>query len=133
MRTLEFTDVLTIHECWSCGISYAMPRQFEKKRREDGGTFYCPNGHGAVFRKSTATIEKERREAAEQETQRLRDRLVAEANAREALRRRHAATKGQLTKVRKRADAGVCQHCNRSFANVARHVAHMHPESAVSS
>lgn len=105
-----------------------MPRQFEKKRRDDGGTFYCPNGHGAVFRKSTAQIERDKREAAEREAQRLRDRLVAEANEREALRRRHAATKGQLTKARKRADAGVCQHCKRSFANVARHVTHMHPE-----
>lgn len=42
----------------------------------------------------------------------------------------HSATRGQLTKARKRADAGVCQHCHRTFANVARHVAGHHPEHA---
>jgi len=38
-----------------------------------------------------------------------------------------SATKGQLTKARKRADRGVCQHCHRSFVDVARHVATKHP------
>lgn len=48
----------------------------------------------------------------------------------EAERRAHAATKGQLTKTRKRVAGGVCPCCNRSFVNLGRHMAGQHPDYA---
>jgi hypothetical protein len=38
------------------------------------------------------------------------------------------AGKAQVTKLKKRASAGVCPCCNRTFSNMARHMAHQHPE-----
>ena len=40
---------------------------------------------------------------------------------------RHAA-KGQISKLKKRASAGVCPCCNRSFQNLRRHMGNKHPE-----
>ena len=31
--------------CITCGIEFAPPEHYESARREDGRTFYCPNGH----------------------------------------------------------------------------------------
>ena len=54
-----------------------------------------------------------------------RDRVIRQ---RDAEQRAHSATKGQLTRARKRAANGVCPCCHRSFENVARHVAKQHPD-----
>jgi hypothetical protein len=45
-----------------------------------------------------------------------------------AARRREIAAKGQLTKHRKRSAAGTCPCCNRTFANMGRHMKTKHPE-----
>lgn len=38
------------------------------------------------------------------------------------------AQKGQNTRLKNRIAAGVCPCCNRSFQNVARHMAGQHPD-----
>ena len=55
-------DTLEHHQCGECGISFGMPASFLATLREDGKSFYCPNGHCRVFRPS--------------EAQRLRDELA---------------------------------------------------------
>ena len=37
---------------------------------------------------------------------------------------------GQLTKAKKRAEAGMCPHCKRTFQKVQRHIANKHTEAA---
>ncbi|WP_159103999.1 hypothetical protein [Rhodopseudomonas sp. B29] len=46
---------------------------------------------------------------------------------REAAERRAAAARGQVTKIKNRVGHGVCPCCNRTFANLARHMAGEHP------
>lgn len=89
--------------------------------------FFCPNGHGLAYGGNTL---KERLTRAEQarDSARAYARSVQDQN--DAERRSHAATKGQLTRVRKRIAAGVCPCCNRTFQNVARHMAGQHPDYA---
>jgi hypothetical protein len=50
--------------CGECGVTYSMPTVLYDARRQDGQTFYCPNGHGRVFRETAdqATIKGLRRE-----------------------------------------------------------------------
>jgi hypothetical protein len=57
----------------------------------------------------------------QQRHQATRDLLQAEE-------RSHVSTKGQLTKARNRAKAGLCPCCNRHFTNVERHVKSKHPD-----
>lgn len=38
--------------CASCGVEFCVPRDFDKKRRQDGKTFHCPNGHSLSYRET---------------------------------------------------------------------------------
>lgn len=99
------------------------------KRQADNGTFYCPHGHSQCFPAGETEAEKLRRER-DQLKQRIameQDwRSEAEARA-EAERRRAAAFKGQATRLRTRAKAGICPCCNRHFTALERHMATKHP------
>jgi len=44
MLSSEF-EVMTC----TCGITYALPKSFVQKKRDDHSTFYCPNGHRRHF------------------------------------------------------------------------------------
>jgi len=91
--------------------------------------FYCPSGHTNAYFGETAE-EKARKELAQAE-KRLTwysDRLDAERREREVAENSLRTTKGHLTRVKRRIEAGVCIHCNRTFQNVARHMETKHSE-----
>lgn len=127
--SITLSTTLTTIDCCACGITFAVPKVWEQQRRDDHAGFYCPNGHSLTFYgKTEAEKLRERLETAEaraevlrKEADRQRDRLARE-------QRSHAATKGQLTKTKKRVAAGVCPCCSRSFVQLARHMAGQHPE-----
>ena len=122
-RTISFTETLEVTVCW-CGMNSAMPAELLATARKDGTTsVYCPLGHGGTFGNSENSRLKKRLEAEERAAATRLAQLDQERAA-------HAATKGQLTKARKRAANGVCPCCNRSFVDVARHVKTKHPTFA---
>jgi DNA repair exonuclease SbcCD ATPase subunit len=105
-------------------MPHAITANLARQASENGHKVYCPLGHVWVV---TETVqqkldrERERREAAERRAQASRDLLAAEE-------RSHSATRGHLTRVKKRTAHGVCPCCNRTFQNVARHMESKHPE-----
>lgn len=120
--TLTDTVVFVTEECCNCGIPFAITQDLKDRRLKDHKSFYCPNGHSQHY--TGKTEEQKLREQLERANQRVASRdedLRVE-------RASHAATKGQLTKAKKRAAHGVCPCCKRTFANVARHVAGQHPD-----
>lgn len=125
---------LVAHWCNGCGMPYGLPSDFLKDRQRDGKSWTCPNGCVRLYRKTESEKENERltaeldaaRSLAERESRR-RNRAEAQARLSEYQRR---AAKGQLTKTKKRIAAGVCPCCNRTFQNVARHIAGQHPHYA---
>lgn len=133
-NTLINLDVqLVTEECCACYMVFAIPKTMQEKLIAEKTLFYCPRGHSQSYTGKTE-VQKQREHA---------ERLERTIAAREAdlrleqrrltnERRSHAATKGVLTKTRKRAEKGICPEpsCKRSFVNVARHVAHQHPELA---
>lgn len=122
--------------CSNCGILFAMEEGFQKERLADKRSFYCPNGHGMSYtgksevEKLRAQLDEERRQRqrAEQNVARWQDEY-AEADAR-AIHERNRANgyKGHATRITKRAKAGVCPCCNRTFQQLARHMATQHPK-----
>lgn len=114
---LVYTGVLVQRRCW-CGIHYAIPAELaqtaDHNRRQ---VLFCPLGHEGV-----SAVHQER------EVDRLRREVANQDEDLRVERASHSATRGQLTKARKRAAKGVCPCCNRSFVNVARHVAGQHPK-----
>lgn len=126
--TLTHSADLYVMDCGECGVIFAVPTSFNDRRRRDGRTFYCPNGHLRVYRTTDLDREREKRKLAEDrltwERQR-RDQAEAEARHQAAVARGH---KGAHQRTKNRVAKGVCPCCQRSFVNLARHMAGQHPD-----
>lgn len=128
--TLSFIDTLVVLTCW-CGINHAVPedlRNYQMRQHNDGVKdvigIYCPLGHQhqPAGEGKAAKLERD----LERATARNRGTLARL----ESERRSHSATKGAVTKLKKRIGKGVCPCCNRHFENVQRHMERKHPELA---
>lgn len=124
---LQFSTALEENTCWSCGVLFALPGNMLRHRRENGGSVFCPSGHENWWNESECDKLKKRLKARdealerrEQAHERTRERLQSEE-------RSHSATKGHLTRTKKRVSGGVCPCCNRSFVALARHMKTKHP------
>lgn len=114
-------------QCASCQMTWAIPADFMKIRRRDHAMFYCPAGHSNVYPQQS-DIEKARADLAqarqneamhEEEKASLRNQLQMAVNTANELRKASRRTA-------KRISNGTCPDCNRTFANVARHMVSKH-------
>ncbi len=128
-REVLIEKKIHVLECANCSIDFGIGDLFMKERRKDHATFYCPNGHRNYYpQKNTEEQAIAERDAARELAAReSRRRKAAEDAAKHAEYQRRYA-KGQLTKMRKRIANGVCPCCNRTFANLAEHMAGQHPD-----
>ena len=101
---------LYLEECYECGTPFAFSQTLELRLRNDKRIFYCPNGHGQFYTRSTREVLAQ--------TQRDRDEAIAARDRAEAA----------LEKLRKRVKSGTCAFCKRHFANVQQHMATKHEE-----
>lgn len=126
--TLAHKADLYITDCPTCGVVFGMPNTMRERRYDDGKSFWCPNGHSMSWRETAADRERKARETAERrltwERQR-RDQAEAEAKHQAAVARGH---KGAHQRTKNRVAKGVCPCCNRSFTNLAKHMAGQHPD-----
>lgn len=104
-----------------------MPESMYEGLQREGGYFYCPNGHTRGWGKGTLAKKLEAKEAELERAKTQKDFWEAEA---ERERKRTSAAKGQATKLRKRAEAGACPICNRTFVQLSRHMGTKHPDYA---
>lgn len=116
--------------CGECDLVFAVPKAWYDAvavRRENGGNFWCPNGHSRRFT-GKSEAEKLRDELAREKHRAEQAQADAEQQRRRvAFRDRQlAARKGQVTKMRKRIERGVCPCCNRYFADLHRHMESKH-------
>lgn len=109
-------------EVCTCGVLFAAPESMLDSRRQDGRSFYCPNGHSLAYSSENASL---KRQLANE-----RDRAGRLAAERDQTKASLAATKGHLTRARHRAASGVCpvQGCKRHFKDLERHIASKHPD-----
>lgn len=120
---MRFTIELDEVECVSCHTTFAMTRELNKAfladRRRD---FYCPQGHAQRYLGETEEQKLRRQLASAQQ-----DATFYRSNM-ESAERSLSATKGVVTKLRKRVANGVCPFgCRRHFVDVQRHVTSQHP------
>lgn len=119
---------LEVHICGTCGVTWGLTTEFITARRNDHKGWVCPNGHSWVFHGPTEE-QKLRNRLAEREraltaTQDLLNAKSAEAEHAKAQARGY---KGALVKTTKRIVNGVCPLCQRSFPQLAGHMASKHP------
>lgn len=130
MSTITYTATLTVIACGECGVLFAMDDRFISARKEDHGTWYCPNGHRRFYpaknevEEAQAQLKRERDNAARLRSQLDQQRARADHN--EARARGY---KGAMVQAKKRAAKGVCPvpGCRRHFVDVQRHIESKHP------
>lgn len=114
-QTIQMVDMT----CPSCGVSYAMPASLRAEREKDGRSFYCVNGHSLSYHETEAMRLRKMLDAANKDNtamaQQVRDAQLAEQRAVDEAKR-----------IKRRVKAGVCPCCNRTFQNLARHMATKH-------
>lgn len=125
---------LVIVTCW-CGIPHAVPNELRNKQLRDHRdgreqtSIYCPLGHSYIIagEGEAAKLKRElkERDVKLQRERARRDQIQAELRTTE---HRLNATKGVVTKLKKRCAAGVCPCCQRNFKQLASHMQNKHPE-----
>jgi len=125
--TISKTVILTVRECQVCGIPFAFSDDLYESLRRNGGFYHCPNGHGWGW--GTGTQVAELRQERER-TASLRAQLDRESEARRQAENAAMDRARELKQLRTRARNGVCLHCNRSFANLKRHMDTKHKETS---
>lgn len=110
--------------CWKCNTTYFLPiALFTAAKASPSISFYCPYGHSAHYPDGLTETDKMRRRA-----ERAEQNIEYHRNRAKQLERSVSAHKGQITKLKKRAKAGVCFCCNRTFQNLQRHMATKHAD-----
>lgn len=123
-------------ECAKCHERFGLLAKTDELLRRTGQGFNCPWGHALHYPLGPSEETKLRRERdrLKQQMARKDDEIAqergwrheAEAAAKGA-ERRVSAARGQITKLKKRAAAGVCPCCNRHFQELQAHMATEHP------
>ena len=114
-----------LERCCTCAVEFLVPMAlYQAARADERHKFWCPNGHGQSYTESEVTRLKRERDLAIQDKARIED------EKRDAEKRAEAAERA-TQRLRKRIGKGVCPCCNRTFENVARHMATKHPDIAV--
>jgi uncharacterized C2H2 Zn-finger protein len=129
MQTLTYSSTLGLETCCNCGMSFGMPVDYQRRRREDHGWFHCPAGHAQHYAgkseeeklRDELTREKHRTEQARAEADDQRARkLIAQRSIR--------ARKGVATRLRNKIAAGKCPCCSASFKDLKQHMQAKHPK-----
>ncbi|MFP3549729.1 hypothetical protein SB861_03305 [Paraburkholderia sp. SIMBA_049] len=112
---IQHQITLSTITCCNCGVVFAMPDRLMNQLRQNGDWFFCPSGHRQHF--------------TETEADRLR-RLLEAANRRNTeLVDEVSRVQREKKRFERRITAGVCSCCNRTFVNLARHMASKHKDA----
>lgn len=124
MRETTFDVAVLILECCVCGGPIAMAKNQWLRFTDDHETFYCPIGHLNYFPGQTDA------ERLQKELGAVRAKLDQEAAAkRDAIIRAEKAERSEI-RTKRRANAGVCPCCKRTFKQLVAHMKSKHPEVA---
>lgn len=122
--TVMLTTQLEEITCGTCGILHAVPMDWIYERRKMAGDIYCPNGCKRTWSESEAQRLQKQLTVKEME---LRAEKCKALNALRELGSERLEKEKAERKL-KRVSRGVCPCCNRTFQNLARHMATKHSE-----
>lgn len=109
---------LTRVQCGNCGVEHAIPKTMYDCAYKEGGFWHCPNGHSRGWKEGAENQEIDKMRRARDRAVQEQARLAEEISSKER----------EIKCIKKRASAGTCQCCNRTFTNMARHMKTKHPE-----
>lgn len=125
---------LEVVTCATCHITYAIPASLKRSALKypgdgpNGWKLCCPLGHTWWYTGKSEAEKLKRKLEFERERA---GRVTAQLDQTKALlkgqKARAARFKNERDRERLRVAAGVCPCCNRSFKDLARHMAGQHP------
>jgi hypothetical protein len=125
--TFQISAKLSTETCCSCFIQFAMPEELQTKRRNDGGSFYCPNGHSQHYTKTRVQELEEQLNRERAAKERAENEKRAAVNREESEREQRMAAEAARDRLKRRIKAGSCPCCKRNFSNLRRHMETKHP------
>jgi hypothetical protein len=129
-RLITWSTTLVPVTCCECGVLFGVPQDLDRHNYEQGPkrSFWCPSGHEQHYTKSEVQKLREKLAAEQAARERAEAREIHQRDQRLAAERSASAYKGRVTRLKNRAAAGVCPCCNRTFQQLARHMASQHPD-----
>lgn len=124
-------DHTDVGGCCRCKTHIVLPNDlYSAAKKSPAISFYCPYGHPQHFPAGESEAEKLRRERDRlaQQIAEKDDEIKWQRDIRERAERQLSAQRGQVTKLKKRASAGTCPCCSRTFQNMAEHMKKQHPD-----
>ncbi len=132
--TENITETFHVVHCFHCALRFGIPAQlYRRVVTEAFGTVHCPacnketGWSESADRKTIRQLESKLKWEMEN-TQRERERRERAEQSKKRVEASLIATKGVVTKIKKRVGVGVCPCCNRTFKQLSAHMAQKHPE-----
>ena len=119
MSNIILQQTFALETCCNCGVAFAVPADFQVKRRSDRRSFYCPNGHSQSY---THSVDQKARKDAEERAELLSRELSREQGLRRIAEQEATRQLRAKRRLEKRIASGVCPCCNRTFQDLARHM-----------
>lgn len=113
--------------CW-CGTPFSLPKQLLDSAQKAGHTIYCPHGHTVVWKETEVDRLRRERDRLKQDAARLEDERRAAEQEATISREGWDKAEREAKRLRKRASAGTCPCCQRTFSNMATHMKRQHPQ-----
>lgn len=124
--TFQVAVTLEVKTCGMCGGVYGLNDQFMDHARSHGNNgWHCPYcSQGWTIREPDVVRLRRELETKQRELTVAKCEILRAQQLRQDEEAAHEKTQRKL----KRVDRGVCPCCNRSFQNLARHMATKHPK-----
>lgn len=131
MITKTYTGTLQVINCYRCYMAFGIPREFYDDLLElrERGAVFCPScgsRQNFIGESDEARLKRRLAETQEEVNRQRNRRCEAEYETRTVKRQRNAL-KGHLARTKKRAAAGTCPCCKRTFQALSRHMLKQHP------
>lgn len=126
-KTLTYESTLVVTSCW-CGIGLAIPQDLYDAAHIRQTSIYCPVGHTFVYGNTEIEQLKAELESKRTTIKQWANDYQRVYQEKQSVERSLSATKAVVTRTKNRLMRGVCPCCNRSFEQLARHMAHKHPD-----
>ncbi len=127
--TEHITETFHVVSCYSCSVRFGITGYLYKRVVTDAcDSIYCPAcGKLTCWSESEdSKIIKELQRKLKWEAAEVTRQKLAREKAEASLQ----ATKGVITRIKRRVGSGVCPCCQRTFKQLSAHMAHKHPEYA---
>lgn len=125
--TETIIETFKVVSCYTCGTRFGIISELYRRVAIDAiGSIYCPAcGHQTCWRESDDQKKiKELERKLEWEANEVTKQRLARKEVEASLN----ATKGVVTRMKKRIGNGICPCCHRNFHNLKRHMNTKHPK-----